>query len=294
MKTLKEIDGKKELQSLKNIIITGTTSGIGYYAALNLTKMGHKVIMVCRNEEKAIKTKNAIIKLVPQAKIDVVLGDLSSIKKVEDLAKEIQKKYTAIDVLVHNAGIWPMKREVNEDGLELSFMVNYLALFILTEELLPLLLNGTDPRIVLVSAGLYVNGEFDRENTPYGKKFSKIRTYADSKLCGLLFMKKFVDELNIEERNKITINAIHPGVYRTNLGITPSVLGTVIKGVKVFMKSSKKSTKGIIYLGVIANKDEIGTGNYYDQLKRKRVHEKAEDKENQEILWNLSKQLAHK
>ena len=201
---------KKLIESLKCIVVTGANSGIGYYTALNLSKLNHNVVMVCRNEEKAKIAKSKILKEVPQAKIDVVIGDLSSIKKVTDLAYEIEKKYPTIDVIIHNAGIWPQKRELNEVGLEFSFMVNYLAVFILTKRLLIQLLNSTDPRIVLVSADLYGNGEFDIDVTPYGKKFSRIRTYADSKLCGLLFMKKFQEELTSEEKNKLHINAIHP------------------------------------------------------------------------------------
>ena len=279
---------KKLIESLKCIVVTGANSGIGYYTALNLSKLNHNVVMVCRNEEKAQIAKSKILKEVPQAKIDVVIGDLSSIKKVTDLAYEIEKKYPTIDVIIHNAGIWPQKRELNEDGLEFSFMVNYLAVFILTKRLLIQLLNSTDPRIVLVSADLYGNGEFDIDVTPYGKKFSRIRTYADSKLCGLLFMKKFQEELTSEEKNKLLINAIHPGVFRTNLGITPSVLGKIIKGVKIIFPSSKKSTKGIINLAVSPDKDTIGTGNYYFKLKRKEFNKKVEDRENQEKLWNFS------
>ena len=133
---MNEVTGKNELSYTKRIVITGANSGIGYFTTLDLVKLGHQVIMVCRNEEKAIKSKNKILNNVPEAKIDVIIGDLSSIKKVQDLATEIQKRYSTIDVVIRNAGIWPMKRELNEDGLELSFMVNYLAIYILNRRLL--------------------------------------------------------------------------------------------------------------------------------------------------------------
>lgn len=288
---MNEITSKNELSVTKNIVITGANSGIGYFTTLNLTKISHKVIMVCRNEERALKSKEDIIKKVPDANLDIIIGDLSSISKVQTLVTEIQKRYDTIDVLINNAGIWPMKRELNEDGLELSFMVNYLAMFILTKELRQQLQKSSDPRIILVSADLYGNGEFDINVTPYGKKFSRIRTYADSKLCGLLFMKKFLEELPSEEKNKLMINAIHPGVYRTNLGITHSLLGMILKGVKLLMPSAKKSWKGITYLALDPDKPKIGNGKYYYKLNIKEFDKKVEDRANQEELWKLSKEL---
>ena len=170
-------------------------------------------------------------------------------------------------------------------------MVNYMAMFILTQSLLQNLLRSSDPRIVLVSADLYGKGEFDTNVTPYGKKFGRIRTYADSKLCGLLFMKKFIEELPIEEKDKITVNAIHPGVYRTNLGITQSILGMVIRGVKILFPSAKNSFKGIINLALSSDKDKIGNGNYYYKSKIKEFNKKVEDRDNQEKLWKISKEL---
>lgn len=288
------ITSENELLDTKNIVITGANSGIGYFTALNIAKMKHTVIMVCRNEKKALESKNNILKKIPDANLDVIIGDLSSIAKVQDLITDIQKKYDTIDVLIHNAGIWQMKKELNEDGLELSFMVNYLAMYILNKNLLSNLLRSADPRIILVSADLYDRGEFDIEITPYGKKFSRVRTYADSKLCGLLYMKKFQEELPNDQKNKLLINAIHPGVFRTNLGITHSILGGIIKGVKILMPSAKKSWKGITYLAVDSDKDQIGNGKYYYKMKIKELHKKVEDQANQEQLWKFSNELTQK
>ena len=89
---MNEITSKNELSTTKSIIITGANSGIGYFTALNLAKMSYTVIMVCRNEEKAVKSKSNILKKVPDANIDVIIGDLSSITKVHDLVTKIQKK----------------------------------------------------------------------------------------------------------------------------------------------------------------------------------------------------------
>ena len=220
--------------------------------------------MICRDQSRGEQAKEKILTTSSTASLDLVIGDLSSISKTRDLATDLKKSYPTIDILIHNAGVWKMKRDLTEDGLEETFMVNYLSMFLLNYYLLPNVLQSIDPRIILVNAGLYINGNFDIEKTPYGLEFSKIRTYADSKFCGILYLNHFTKLIQDTSYNRITIFGIHPGVFRTHLGIYPSFLSIFIRFAKLFMKSSKKAVPPIRRLCFGDEAKKFPNGQYFD------------------------------
>jgi NAD(P)-dependent dehydrogenase (short-subunit alcohol dehydrogenase family) len=144
------------------------------------------------------------------AGVEVVQGDLASRRTVSALAAALTQACPTIDVLVHNAAWWPSELRHNEDGIEEAFAVNHLAPFQLN-----LALESRLRRVVQVSAGLYVRGRVDLGRTPWGKDFSRLRTYCDTKRANLLLVPLFARRW---QSAGIIIDALHPGVYRTNLG----------------------------------------------------------------------------
>lgn len=122
-------------------------------------------------------------------------------------------------------------KKLNEDGFEQSFMVNYIAPFILCTGLLDILKKNTPVRIINVNAGLYVKGNLDIDKTPKGDDFHRIKTYANSKLCNAMFTIDFAKQI---EGTGISINAVHPGVINTDLGKFDGVIGLFLKGIKNF------------------------------------------------------------
>lgn len=275
----------------KTILITGANSGIGFELTKAFVSMNHHVVMICRDKDRGESAKEKILQNYPDGNLDLVLGDLSSNKETKKLAIKLLKQYPAIDILIHNAGIWKMKRDLNEDGLEETFMVNYLSMFILNYYLLPNVMKSIDPRIILINAGLYVNGTFDPDKTPYGLEFSKIRTYADSKFCGILFLTYFSKLIQDTKYNRITIFGIHPGVFRTNLGIYPSFLGLFVRFAKLFMKSSKKSVPPVQRLCFGNEINEFPNGQYFDVFKPEDKITKAHNDTLATSLWQLSEKL---
>jgi NAD(P)-dependent dehydrogenase (short-subunit alcohol dehydrogenase family) len=267
----------------KTCIVTGANRGIGKEIAKAIAKQGHHVILVCRNIVKGEKVLKSFQQSFGETSVELVEGNLSSIKNVRALADELLSRCDQIDVLIHNAGVWPSKLKKTEDGLEWAFMVNHLAPFYLNHQLLRRLKESIPSRIVLVNAGLYSRGNFNPELTPWGGDFSKLKTYMNSKLCGMLYMRKVAPML---EGTGVIINAVHPGVIRTGLGDFYGFIGALLKIAKLFQRSVKFGAKGPINLAL--NSEITTNGSYYDKLEPEEIEGEALDDELAKKLWDLS------
>ncbi|TDO47138.1 short subunit dehydrogenase [Kribbella sp. VKM Ac-2527] len=172
---------------------------------------------------------------------------------MEKIAAAIRR----IDVLVHNAAVWPSRRIINEDGFEQAFFVNHLAPFLMNH-----LLEERLGRVVQVSAGLYVSGKVDPDRTPTGEDFHSMRTYADTKLANLLMVALFAERWRA---SGVTIDAVHPGVLRTGLGDPGGVRGLALKTVKRLWKPAEEAAPPVVDLLV-----SEGTGRYFNRSKEAR------------------------
>lgn len=186
--------------------------------------------------------------MIPGA--EVVIGDLSSVRTVAAAASALADVCPAIDVLVHNAGVWPTRLERNEDGIERAFAVNHLAPFQLN-----LALEDRLSRVVQVSAGLQVKGMVDPDRTPTGADFHRMRTYCDTKLANLLVLPLFARRW---QDAGMTIDAVHPGVVRTRLGDPGGPLSMVLRAVKLTWAKPAAGAVPVVRLA-----GERGTGRYF-------------------------------
>ena len=223
---------------MRTAVVTGGNRGIGYAVCEALVDKGFRVVAVARNPG------------APSG-VEVVHGDLSSRRTVAAVATALRDTCDTVDVLVHNAGIWPTRLRLNEDGLEQSFAVNHLAPFQLN-----LALEDRIRRVVQVSAGLYVKGRVDLDRTPYGTDFHRMRTYCDTKRANLLLVPLFARRW---QDAGVTIDAVHPGVIRTGLGDPGGVLGAVLRLVKRRWASPAEGAAPVVRLV-----DDPGTGRYFD------------------------------
>lgn len=223
---------------MRTAVVTGGNRGIGLAVCEALVDKGFRVVAVTRSAG------------VP-AGAEVVHGDLASRRTVDELVKALRDTCETIDVLVHNAGIWPTRLRHNEDGIEESFAVNHLAPFQLN-----LALQDRLRRVVQVSAGLYVKGRVDLDRTPYGKDFHRMRTYCDTKRANLLLVPEFARRW---QDAGVTIDAVHPGVIRTDLGDPGGVLGAVLRMVKRRWASPAEGAAPVVRLA-----DDTGTGRYFN------------------------------
>ena len=230
---------------MRTVVVTGGNRGIGYAVCESLRDKGFRVVAVTRNDGAP-------------AGVEVVRGDLSSRRTVAATADALRAACPVIDVLVHNAGVWPTRLVRNEDGIEESFAVNHLAPFQLN-----LALEGRLRRVVQVSAGLYVKGRVDLGRTPYGADFHRMRTYCDTKRANLMLVPLFARRW---QDAGVTIDAVHPGVIRTRLGDPGGALGLVLRAVKRTWATPAAGAAPVVRLV-----EETGTGRYLDVAEEKPV-----------------------
>ncbi|MCB8925312.1 MAG: SDR family NAD(P)-dependent oxidoreductase [Ardenticatenaceae bacterium] len=268
-------------------VVTGGNAGIGRAIVEALAQQQARVVLVSRDKMRGETAVQEIHSALPQANIDLVVGDLSSVDKTRQLAQTLLNRYPAIHLLVNNAGVWPTQKQLNEDGLEMGFMVNHLAPFMLNQLLQERLRASAPARIVNVSAGLYVNGRVDLQKTPYGHDFHPIRTYASTKLCNLLCLPLEAAQL---AGSGVTINAVHPGVINTKLGIMRGPLGWLMKLVKRSWATPEQGAIVPVWLATAPELAEVN-GRYFNEKEETPLAEVAQNTELATQLWQLSLDL---
>ncbi len=198
----------------KTILITGSTDGIGKKTAIELAKLGHKVLIHGRNQQKCEKAAEEIRVNFPESDLDVVFADLSSQAEIKNLVTQIQNKYVNLDVLINNAGMFLPTRKVSVDGYEMNFAVNYLAAYLLSRQLLPLMNRRLDSRIINVSSVAHKRGRLNFADLQSQKDYDSYKAYADSKLMLLYLTYEMAEQFAADN---ISVNALHPGVISTKL-----------------------------------------------------------------------------
>ena len=172
----------------KTVLITGANSGIGKVTAAALAGMGASVILACRRPDAAQQAIAEIRREHPQAQLDFVALDLASLASVRRAAAEVMAKYPVLDVLINNAGLANMQRQTSEDGYEMTFAVNHLGPFLLTNLLLPALRAGKG-RVITVASGAHKAGKMNWADLQLSRGYFVLRSYAQSKLANILFTK---------------------------------------------------------------------------------------------------------
>lgn len=198
----------------KTAIITGANGGMGSEITRAVAAEGYHVIMVCYSCEKGNECRNLIAKDSDNNDIEVVEADLSSIKSVMHLTDVLLNKLTSIDLLMNNAGTMATHYETTADGIERTVAVNYLAPYLLTRRLLPLMHSGT--RIVNMVSCTYAIGKIGKHFFTHGKEgsFWRIPIYSNTKLALWLFTRELSQRL--KDRG-ITVNASDPGIVSTDI-----------------------------------------------------------------------------
>jgi NAD(P)-dependent dehydrogenase (short-subunit alcohol dehydrogenase family) len=201
----------------KIVLVTGATDGIGKQIALELAQLGATVLLHGRSAERgrqALADIRAALGNPAKPRLDFFLADLSSQRQVRQLAAEVQAKYDRLHLLINNAGVYMPQRQLTEDGLEMTFAVNHLAPFLLTNLLLNRLKQSAPARIVTVSSTLHQRSLVDFNNLQGEKFFDGNQAYGVSKLGNVLFTFELAERLR---GTGVTANCLHPGAIDTKL-----------------------------------------------------------------------------
>jgi len=265
-------------------LITGATEGVGKATALELVSKGFTVVITARNAAKAEAVRSEI-RTTTGGEVDIILADLKSLKAVQQVAGIFKERYPRLDVLINNAGIFMPTRQVTEDGFEATFQVNYLSHFLLTHLLLDYLKRSERGRVINLSSSVYSVGKFDVSNLQSERRFSVMGTYAASKLLTLLFSVELAERLR---GTSIAVNAVHPGVVRTQMMLRAPGMFRVISYLALpFSVSVEKGAATSVYL---ADSQDIRgvSGAYFTNCEEKKVKTKFNTEANRSLLWNVT------
>jgi NAD(P)-dependent dehydrogenase (short-subunit alcohol dehydrogenase family) len=263
------------------ILVTGSTDGLGGALARELAAGGATVLLHGRDAEKGEATLRQIRDATGNERLAFHLADLASLAQVRGLAEQILAERERLDVLVSNAGIGGggrgARREESADGHELRFAVNYLAGFLLTRLLLPLLVRSAPARIVQVASAGQAPIHFG--DVMLERRYTGVQAYCQSKLAQVMFTFDLAEELRL---HRVTANCLHPGTFMPTKMVLES--GTTP------IDSLESGVEATLRLATAPELDDV-TGTYFDRRREARAHPQAYDLDARRRLRELSEQL---
>jgi NAD(P)-dependent dehydrogenase (short-subunit alcohol dehydrogenase family) len=261
---------------------------MGKETARALATMSATVVMVGRNRERGEAAQREIRESSGNEKVDLIVADLSSQTGVHKAAEEFLAKYDKLHVLVNNAGGVFSKRETTVDGLEMTFALDHLAYFLLTNLLLDTLKRSAPARIVNISSGAEATGKINFDDLQGEKKYSAFAAYSQAKLANVLFTYELARRL---AGTGVTVNAVTPGPVLTNFGQNNGGLYKLIVPVfSVFGLSAEQGAQTAIWLASSAKAAGI-TGKAFYRLKEKHTSVRSHNVATQRRLWDASAEL---
>lgn len=273
----------------KTILVTGATSGIGYFTARTLASMGATVALVGRDPARTKASVEQIRQETGSSSVSGLVADLSSMTEVRSLASAFLAQHEHLDVLVNNAGAIFTQRQTTVDGYERTFALNHLAPFLLTHLLLDQLKASAPARVVTVSSMAHGGQRINLDDVNNAKRpYAGLRVYGESKLANIMFTYTLARRM---AETGVTANTLHPGVVATNFGKNN---GTVAKWVMTLMGafeiSPEQGAQTSIYL---ASSPEVAdmSGKYLIKSKPAQSSRESYDEAKQEGLWTISEQM---
>jgi NAD(P)-dependent dehydrogenase (short-subunit alcohol dehydrogenase family) len=245
-------------QQGKVVIVTGSSSGIGFQDAKVLAEKNAEVIIAVRNEGKADKAAEKIRAAYKNARISVMMLDLAGLNSIRKFTEEFKQKYSRLDILINNAGVMVPPYSKTKDGFELQFGTNHLGPFALTGLLFDLLKNTGNSRIISVSSNAHKFGNINFEDLSWEKrKYSPWRAYGDSKLANLYFIYELKRKIEEAKLNIKTASA-HPGWTSTELQRHSGFIVNILD--KVYAQSIEMGSLPTLYA---ATAGDVENGDYY-------------------------------
>ena len=270
-------------------VVTGASSGIGKEIVRGLAKARSKVIMVCRDQQRAEAAKLDIEQDIPGAQLKIELVDLSDLKEIRGLCDKINRDYDKLDVLINNAGCFHSARQVTDENIELTLIVNYLSYYKISLLLKDQLLESGNGRIINQSSIGHRAGRIHLNDIHLSQKYDGFRAYAQSKLASMMFTYELASRLNGE---KLTVNCLHPGGVKTDIGDKSSsgIYKNIWRLAKQGMISPRLGAVTPLYLALSEEVEGV-SGKYFYKKKPRCSSKRSYDKNVSGKLWELSQQL---
>lgn len=281
----------------KIAIITGANTGIGYETALDFAKRGARVILACRDLNRAKKAAYHIIQITNNNGIDCEKLDLADLESVRKFAHKMNTELTRLDLLINNAGIMMCPYWKTKDGFEMQFGTNHLGHFLLTNLLLDLMKKTVASRIVNVSSLAHTFGSMNWDDLNSEKSYNAVTAYGQSKLANILFTNELARRLG--EDSNVSVYSLHPGSIRTELTrhlgeglcfIIPHMIKFVYPVFCMFSKTPWEGAQTTIHCAVSDEAYE-SKGKYFSDCKPKKPTADARNSEFASRLWTISEKM---
>ena len=273
----------------KYVLLTGATSGIGRACAHELARMGATVTIICRDEIKGKALMEEVVASAGNDKFEILIGDLGVQADIRRMADEYLASGKPIHVLLNNAAVVNVKRQVTVDGIEAMFATNHLAYFLLTNLLMERIKESAPARIVNVASsghGLVKDMGFDDIQAERFYKTFKI--YGRSKLGNILFTRELAERLRSHD---VTVNALHPGAVSTGLGAQNYAWSKALLALlRPFFRSPEQGAATSLYVATAEELNGI-TGKYFADCKQANPKPWALDDAAARRLWALSEEM---
>lgn len=272
----------------KTVLITGATDGIGKQAAKELAAMGAQVVLVGRSQARCEQAATEVRASNPDAGVDYLLADLSSMGEVKALAGAFRKKYSRLDVLVNNAGGNVLRRTWTVDGIERTFALNHLAYFLLTNLLLDLLQASAPSRVVNTASDSHLQGKIHFDDPNFRRFYFVYAAYAQSKLANVMFTYALARRL---AGSGVTVNAFHPGLVHTGIVRKLGFFGPLID--PLVARKAISVEAGAETLVYLATSPQVAgqSGHYWYKKEITETSARSYNLDDQERLWELSEQM---
>ena len=267
-------------------IVTGANAGIGLYTALGLARAGMRVVMVGRDAGRLAAGRRFVAERTDGTRLASAVADFASLAAVRRLAAELLSSEVRIDVLVNNAGLSIAQFARTADGNEMTFAVNHLAPFLLTNLLLDRLKASAPARVVTVASAAHRRARLDLATINGPRDWSMVKAYSRSKLCNILFTAELARRL---DGSGVVATCLHPGVVATAIA-AHGLVGLFWRLGKPFMVSPEKGAETSVFLATVADPAPFH-GAYVVGRERAETDRQARDPALARALWEESARL---
>ncbi|XP_018604205.1 dehydrogenase/reductase SDR family member 13-like [Scleropages formosus] len=278
----------------KTVIVTGGNTGIGKPTALDLARRGARVILACRNKQRAEAAVCDIIKESGNNQVVYMQLDLASLQSVRSFAKTFLKQESRLDILINNAGLHVQGR--TEDGLGMIFGVNHIGHFLLTHLLLERLKECAPSRVINVSSMAYRWGHIDFDNVKTHKALrtsssfmQTVKAYCDSKLCNILFTRELAKGL---QGTGVTCYSLHPGAINTELSRYANPIIKILTRPMTFLffRNPVAGAQTTLHCALQEGIEPL-SGRYFSNCAVMDVKAEARDDATAKKLWEISERF---
>lgn len=279
----------------KTVIVTGSNTGIGKRAAVDLAKRGARVIMACRSRERGESAMEDVKKESGSNNVVFMPLDLASLKSVRNFADNYLKTEKRLDILINNAGLYMEGR--TEEGFGMMFGVNHLGHFLLTNLLLPRLKESAPSRVVNVSSVAHNFGRVDfdclhqHKALGTGNSFRELmQCYSDSKLCNVLFTHELHKRL---QGTSVTCYSLHPGAINSEFARNINRVAVLLLApiTSFFFKTPEQGCQTSLHCALQEGLEPL-SGRYFSNCTARNVCAKARDDATAKKLWELSERMS--